>query len=59
LGLEPIAIEYNAGAFSLDVLAKNTSEEHIVAIENQLETTDHSHLERILTYASGVDATYP
>lgn len=56
LDLEVISIEYGVGAFSLDILAKDTSNGNIVAIENQLEITDHNHLGQILTYASGVDA---
>lgn len=56
LDLETISVEHNVGAFSLDILAKDTSDGHIVAIENQLEITDHNHLGQILTYASGVDA---
>jgi RecB family endonuclease NucS len=56
LDLEVISVEHNVGSFSLDILAKDTSDGRIVAIENQLEITDHTHLGQILTYASGVDA---
>ena len=56
LDLEVISTEHDVGAFSLDILAKDTSSGNIVAIENQLEITDHTHLGQILTYASGVDA---
>ncbi len=56
LDLEVIAVEHNVGSFSLDILARDTSENRIVAIENQLEISDHTHLGQILTYASGVDA---
>lgn len=56
LDLEVISVEHDVGAFSLDILAKDTSHGGIVAIENQLETTDHNHLGQIITYASGVDA---
>lgn len=56
LDLEVISIEHGVGTFSLDILAKDLSNGEIVAIENQLEITDHNHLGQILTYASGVDA---
>lgn len=56
LDLEVISVEHGVGAFSLDILAKDTSNGNVVAIENQLEITDHTHLGQILTYASGVDA---
>lgn len=56
LDLEVISIEHDVGAFSLDILAKDTSSGNIVAIENQLEITDHTHLGQIITYTSGVDA---
>jgi hypothetical protein len=54
--LEVLSIEHDVGAFSLDILAQDTSNGGIVAIENQLEITDHNHLGQIITYASGVDA---
>lgn len=56
LDLEVVSIEHDVGAFSLDILAKDTGSGNIVAIENQLEITDHGHLGQIITYASGVDA---
>jgi len=55
LDLEIVSVEHGVGAFSLDILAKDT-EGNFVAIENQLEITDHNHLGQMLTYASGVDA---
>lgn len=56
IDLEVISTEHDVGAFSLDILAKDTSNGNIIAVENQLEITDHSHLGQIITYASGVDA---
>ena len=55
LQLEPEGIEVSVGAFSADILARDTLG-RLVLVENQLETTDHIHLGQILTYLSGLDA---
>ena len=54
--LEVIAQEEPVGPFRADILCKDSSNDHYVLIENQLEKTDHNHLGQILTYASGLDA---
>ncbi len=54
--LEVEAQEKNVGPFRADILAKDISTENWVLIENQLESTDHSHLGQLLTYAAGLDA---
>ena len=43
-------------AFSADILARNPMDDSIVLIENQLETTDHTHLGQIMTYLAGLEA---
>ena len=48
--------EYKVGRFSLDIVAKNANTQDTVAIENQLEETDHSHLGQLLTYVAGTEA---
>lgn len=48
-------VEFPVGSYSLDILAR-TGDGRAVAIENQLEGTDHRHLGQCLTYASGVGA---
>ena len=58
LGLD-IEIEQSeaaVGAFSLDLLGKESGSDRVVIIENQLERTDHSHLGQLLAYAAGLDA---
>ena len=51
--LELIQTEVPVGPYFLDILAKNPDTGVLVAIENQLEETDHTHLGQLLTYASG------
>ena len=54
--LEPAQEEAAVGAFSCDILAREADKGVAVAIENQLEWTDHSHLTQLLTYAAGLKA---
>lgn len=56
IDLEVEAQEKNVGPFRADILARDTSTNHYVLIENQLEVTDHKHLGQIMTYAAGLDA---
>jgi hypothetical protein len=58
LGLGPLTAkqrEFPVGSYSLDILAEDASG-RLVAIENQLEWSDHRHLGQCLTYASGTGA---
>jgi hypothetical protein len=58
MDLEVEATEKFVGPFKADILAKrtDTTDDHWVLIENQLERTDHRHLGQLLTYAAGLDA---
>lgn len=54
--LELEAVEKPVESFSADILARDVVTGRWVLIENQLESTDHTHLGQILTYAAGLDA---
>ncbi len=56
IGLQIIQTEASVGKFNVDILAEEENTGRKVVIENQLETTDHSHLGQVITYASGYDA---
>lgn len=58
IGIEMATIqtEANVGKFSVDILAEEESTGRKIVIENQLEMTNHDHLGKIVTYASGIDA---
>jgi hypothetical protein len=50
--------EASVGKFNLDLLAEESNTGKKIIIENQIETTNHDHLGKIITYASGHDANY-
>ncbi|MFA7315930.1 MAG: DUF4268 domain-containing protein [Candidatus Paceibacterota bacterium] len=51
-----IQTEAKVGSFNVDILAEEETTGYKIIIENQLEITDHDHLGKIITYASGYDA---
>ena len=57
LELELEGVEVRVGAFKADILAEEAGTGHSVLIENQLERTNHDHLGKLVTYASGLGAT--
>jgi hypothetical protein len=56
LNLVNIKTEVSVGQFKCDIVCEDDSSKTIVIIENQLEYTDHDHLGKLITYASGLDA---
>ena len=48
--------EIQVGKYRADIVARDVNSERTVIIENQLEKTNHDHLGKIITYASGVGA---
>ena len=48
--------ESNVGEFSVDIFATEENTGRKIIIENQLEDTNHDHLGKIITYASGKNA---
>lgn len=58
IDIKLVQTEAGVGKFSADILAEEEATGRRIVIENQLESTDHSHLGQILTYAAGVEAEY-
>ncbi len=59
IGMEDLELtgqEQNIGPFRADIVCRDTADDGLVLIENQLEKTDHRHLGQLLTYAAGLDA---
>lgn len=58
IGLEInlLQTEANVGRFNVDILGEEENTGRKIVIENQLESTNHDHLGKIITYASGHDA---
>lgn len=58
IDIKPIETEANVGKFKVDILAEEEATGRKIIIENQLEETNHDHLGKIITYASGYDAEF-
>lgn len=56
LTLVDISKEAYVGSYRCDIFAKDETSGIKVIIENQLEASNHDHLGKIITYASGLDA---
>ena len=60
LGLTLIDVntEVFVGPYRCDIVAKDETTNDTVIIENQLDSTNHDHLGKIITYAAGLNAKY-
>ncbi|MBU1121650.1 MAG: DUF4268 domain-containing protein, partial [Candidatus Omnitrophica bacterium] len=56
IDIKLIKTEAIVGSFNVDILAEEENTGKKIIIENQLEITNHDHLGKIITYASGYDA---
>lgn len=57
LSLTDVEKEKFVGGYRCDIICKDEITGKNVLIENQLEPTNHDHLGKIITYASGLDAS--
>ncbi len=56
LTLTDVDKEVYVGPYRCDLVAKDETSGILVIVENQLEGTNHDHLGKIITYASGLNA---
>jgi hypothetical protein len=56
LDIELSESEHPIGGFALDLLGRDLTNDCVLIVENQLSTTDHSHLGQLITYAAGTEA---
>ncbi len=57
IDIEFSAAEHRVGPFELDLIGRDLTSGTTLIVENQLASTDHSHLGQLLTYAAGTSAT--
>jgi hypothetical protein len=56
IDIKLLQTEAKVGNFNVDILAEEETTGRKIIIENQLEYTNHDHLGKLITYASGYDA---
>ncbi len=56
IDIELTTNEHPVGGFALDLLGTDLTNDCVLVVENQLSTTDHTHLGQIVTYSAGTDA---
>lgn len=57
IDIEIEGTEVFIGTFKADIVARDISNNERIIIENQLEKSNHDHLGKIITYASGIGAS--
>ena len=57
LTLSEVEKEVYVGSYRCDLVGKDEVTGEKVIIENQLEASNHDHLGKIITYASGLDVS--
>lgn len=58
MDLELDGTEVAVGPFSADILFRASDRNALVVVENMMGSTDHDHLGKTITYASGLEAAY-
>lgn len=58
IDISDVRKEEGVGSFSCDLIGIEENTEDKIVIENQLEPTNHDHLGKIITYASGIEARF-
>ena len=56
IDIKLLQTEASTGRYNVDILAEEENTGRKITIENQLEPTNHEHLGKVITYASGFDA---
>ena len=56
MDLELVDTEVAVGPFSADILFRSGEPNALVVVENMMGSTDHDHLGKVITYASGLEA---
>ncbi len=58
IGIQVEETEASVGHFNVDIYAQEENSDRKVIIENQLETTNHTHLGQLITYTAGLGASH-